>query len=76
MGREPQQSRGLSGINLGIAPPRGFITMAMDFTVVASAKRDGELVADFAAECAALCEAEMVGIAGLAAADQARLLRD
>ena len=76
MGREPQQSRGLGGINPSITPPRCFIAVTVDVAVVASAERHGELVTDFAAECAALCEAEMVGIAGLPAADQARLLRD
>ena len=44
--------------------------------MVAAAERHGELVADFAPERAALGEAQMVCIARLAAADQARLLSD
>jgi hypothetical protein len=50
--------------------------MAMDFAMMAAAERDGELVADFAAECPALGKVQVVGVAGLAAADQAGLLRD
>jgi hypothetical protein len=48
----------------------------MDFAVVTAAKRDGELVAGFPAQGPALSEAEMVGVAGLPAADQAGLSRD
>ena len=75
-GRQPEPSRDLRCINPGLVPPRGFIAMAMDFAVVAPAERDGELVADFAAECAALGEAQVMGVAGLPAADQAGLLCD
>ena len=42
--------------------------------MMASAQRDGELVADFAAERPALGEAQVMGIRRPAAADQARLL--
>ena len=38
------------------------------------AQGDRELVADFAAECSGLGEAQMMGVGRLPAADQARLL--
>src|SRR5579862_992310 len=50
--------------------------MLVDLAVVSAAERDGELVADLAAKRAALGEAQMVGVAGLAAADQAGLPGD
>ena len=43
--------------------------------MVAAAERDSEFVANLAAERPALREAQMVSIARLPAADQARLLR-
>ncbi len=42
--------------------------------MVSAAQWNGELIADLAAERPALGEAQMMGIAGLAAANQARLL--
>jgi hypothetical protein len=48
----------------------------MNFAVVTPAERDGELVADFSSKRAALGKAEVVSVAGVPAADQARLLRD
>ncbi len=48
----------------------------MELAVVAAAQRDGELVADLAAKCPRLRDAQVMGIAGLAAADQARLAGD
>ncbi len=50
--------------------------MAVHFPMMAAAEWDGELVADFLIRCLALGEAEVVGIAGLMAADQAGLLCD
>src|ERR1700723_3666629 len=76
MGRQPQFSRGLRWINSGIAPLRGFIAVAVEFAMIAAAERDGELVADLSAKCPALGEAQVVGVAGLPAADQAGLRRD
>ncbi len=42
--------------------------------MVSATQRHGELVADLAAERPALREAQVMGIAGLATANQARLL--
>ena len=44
--------------------------------MVPSAERDSELVTDLAAQCAGLGESKMVGIRGLAAAHETRLLGD
>src|SRR5262245_27817030 len=44
--------------------------------MVPSAERDSELVTDLAAECAGLGESKMVGVRGLTAAHEARLLGD
>jgi hypothetical protein len=46
----------------------------MKLAMMPSAQRDGEFIADLAPECAALREAKVVGITGLTAADQTRLL--
>jgi hypothetical protein len=32
----------------GLVPPGGFVTVLVNFAVMTTAKRDGELVADFA----------------------------
>ena len=63
-------------IDSGFAPPFGFIAVAVELTMMPAAQWDGELIADLAAKCTALREAQVVGIAGLAAADQARLMSD
>ena len=49
--------------------------MAMEFTMMPSTKRDGELVANFATKGALLREAQMVSIRRCAAADQAAIAR-
>ena len=48
----------------------------MHRTMMPATEWDRELIADLAAKCAGLGESEMVGIGGLAAADEARLLHD
>ena len=52
---------------------RCLITVTMDLAVVAAAQRDGELIADLAAKRPRCANAQVMGIAGLAAANQARL---
>ena len=76
MALQPQHPGLGEGIDACFAPPSRFIAMAMQFAVMAAAERDGELVADLAAERPALGKAQMMGIAGLAAAEEARLLGD
>src|SRR5580658_4373502 len=46
----------------------------MNFAMVPAAERDRKLIADFAAERATLCKAQMVRIGWLATAHQARML--
>ena len=41
-----------------------------------TAERHRELIADLAAECLGLCEAQMMGVGGLASAHQTGLGRD
>src|SRR6516165_5725654 len=48
----------------------------MHRTMVAATAWDRELIADLAAECAGLGKAEVVGVRGLAAAQETRLLGD
>src|SRR5215831_17398452 len=48
----------------------------MHRTMMPSTERDRELIADLAAERTGLREAEVVGVRGLAATDEARLLGD
>ncbi len=49
--------------------------MAMNLAMMAAAQGYREVIADLAAECAALCKAQVVGIRRLPAAYQAWLLR-
>ena len=72
----PQVVRNWLGIDACCVPPSHFVAAAMNLAVVAAAEGDGELIADFSAERAGLCESQVVSIAGLPAADQARLLGD
>ena len=48
----------------------------MHSTMMPAAEWDRELVADLAAKCAGLRETEVVGVRGLAAAHETRLLGD
>jgi hypothetical protein len=73
---KPQRAGGDGRINPGLAPPSGFIAVAMDLAVVASAQRNRELIADLAPERSALGESQVVGIGGLPAANEARLRGD
>ena len=74
MGLEPQHASRSCGINPALLPPRDFIATVMDLTMVSAAERNGELITDLAAERRCLGKAQMMGIGGAAAADEARLL--
>jgi hypothetical protein len=50
MGLQPKGPRGGDCIDTSYVPPSGFVTTAMDFTVVSAAEWDSELVADLATE--------------------------
>ena len=63
-------------IDTELAPPSSLVPAAVYLAMMAAAERDGELVADLAAERRCLRKAQMMGIGGPAAADEARLLGD
>jgi hypothetical protein len=63
-------------IDSGLRPPFGFITAAVDLTMMDTAKRDRELVADLAPERRMLGKPEMVRVSRPPATDQARLFAD
>ena len=71
---EPQRTSGGGRIDAGFSPPCRFIARPMDLAMVSPAKRDGKLIAHLTAQRAALRKAQVMGIGGLAAADQTRLL--
>ena len=71
---EPQRTSRSDRINPGFLPPRGFIAIAMHLAMVPATQRDSELIADLASQRPALREAQVVGIRGLATANQTRLL--
>jgi hypothetical protein len=73
---EPQRSGHSRRINPELLPPVGLIAAAVSLAMVSATQRDGELVADLTTECAALGKAQVVGIRGLPAADQAGALGD
>ena len=54
-------------------PPGTFVANAVDGAMMAAAERHRELIADLTAERPRLHEAQMMGVAGRAAADQAGL---
>ena len=65
--------RAIRGIDPHLLPPCCFVAAAMDFSMVPTTERHRELVAHFAAECPALRKSQVMGIGGLAAANQTRL---
>jgi hypothetical protein len=76
MAFEPDDTSSDGWINHPLRPPVGFIAAAMDLAMMAPTKRNGKLVANFAAERAVLGEPQMMGIDGSTAANQTRLLGD
>src|SRR6516165_8812275 len=69
----PQLECDWNRINIEPAPPRDLVPRAMKLPVVDPADRDDELVAYATSECAGLCEGEVMGVRGHAAADEAGL---
>lgn len=70
---EPQRTSLGHGINTNLLPPRSFIAVPMDFAMMPSTQGHSKFITDLAAECPALGELQVMGIAGLATADQTRL---
>ena len=50
-------------VDAGPRPPVDFLARAVQFTMMSSAKGNGEFVADLEAEAAGLCKAQMMGVA-------------
>jgi hypothetical protein len=72
----PEPSGDLERVDAGLTPPRALVAGAMHRTMMPATEWDRELIADLAAECTRLREPEVVGVAGLAAAQETRLLGD
>jgi hypothetical protein len=72
----PEVACRFEGLKAVSQPPIAFLAGAVQFTVMCSAKRDREFVADLLTEPALLRKAQMVRVAGLAAADEAGLPGD
>src|SRR6516162_1974036 len=74
--RLPELAGNLDRVYAGLPPPIALVARAMHRTMMPTAERHRELIADLAAERTGLGKSEMVGIRGLAAAHETRLLGD
>ncbi len=74
MGRKPQVSGFRDRVEVGSLPPPGFVAGAMNFTMMAAAQRDGELVAHLAAQSPVLRKAQVMSVGRLAAANETGML--
>jgi hypothetical protein len=61
---KPQRASNFQRINSEAVPPSCFVTIAVELAMMTAAQRNGELVAHFAGECAALRKAKVVWIGG------------
>ena len=62
-------------VDAGLLPPGFLVTSPMNCAMVGAAKRNGEFIAGLAAKRARLHKSNVMRVRGLAAAQQARLLR-
>lgn len=76
MSLQPKRTSYGAWINADILPPGRLVTAAVDLAMVPATQWDGELIADLAAQRAALGKTQVMGIARRTAADHARLLSD
>ena len=76
MSFNPKSAGNGERLNLYRFPPASFIASLMELSMMPSAKRDSEFIANFHAQCAGLCKTQMMRIAGVASANKARLRRD
>jgi hypothetical protein len=72
----PQSGGRAQRIEMLSAPPGGLIAAVVDFAMMGAAERHGKFVADLTPQRAELSKAEVMGVGGLASADQAWLPRD
>jgi hypothetical protein len=69
---KPQRASNFQDINPKTAPPRCFVTRAVELAMMTATQRNGELVADFTGESAALREPKVMRIGRKSAAHEAR----
>src|SRR5262249_5372737 len=72
----PKSAGSLDRVDAGLPPPRALVVCAMHRTMMPATEWDRELIADLAAKRTGLGKSEVVGVRGLAGADEARLLGD
>jgi hypothetical protein len=72
----PELTRNAKGVDFKFVPPCNFIAGLVQLPVMATAERYCKLVADLNAECPRVGKAQMMGVAGLPAADNTRLRGD
>ena len=73
MGLHPKVLGGLQGIDPEVFPPGLLIARLMQLSMVTTAERHGEFIADFKAHRSRLGKAQMMRVTWLASADQTRL---
>src|SRR5438128_2661560 len=71
----PEIARSLDRVDAHFLPPCGLVAGPVERPMMATANRDRELVTDLATEGAGLREANVMGVAGLTPAHEARLQR-
>jgi hypothetical protein len=74
-GEFPKLAGDFEGVDAGLLPPSFLVTSPMNCAMVGAAERNSEFVAGLAAKRPRLHKSDLMGVRGLAAAQQARLLR-
>ena len=69
----PKPERDRHRIDVGLVPPRAFVTLAVKLAMMDAAQRNRELIRDPATHCSRLREPKMVGLAWPTATYSARL---
>ena len=73
---QPQDASADDGVDTDLFPPACLVTGAMHLTMMTTAERDSELIADLPTESRRLCKTKMMRISRMPAANQAWLLGD
>ena len=72
----PQRLCRVQRIDIQLDPPYAFVTAPVQLAVMRSTQRHREFVADLLCQSARLRKTQVVGVAGLAGADEAGLFRN
>ena len=75
LGEFPKLAGDFEGVDAGLLPPGLLVTSPMNCAMMGAAKRNGEFIAGPAAKRPRLHKSDVMRVRGLAAAQQARLLR-